>query len=170
MPSTVALLQARAAAKDEKGNEAPQQAPTSTPQADIVVVIPAEVASKRAAASAADELLLKAKKPKLSATMSTAQETPEEAGHEADNGDATDEKAAVSKQKLEKIKWKKLATQVLTQSEGCMKFSKLQKELRLTAQVSKALTAEADALIASRLKGSSQFVVKGKMVSMAAAI
>ena len=71
------------------------------------------------------------------------------------------------KQSLDKIKWKKLATLILKQSQGPVKLSKLQKQLRLAAQVHDNFAADANAAIESRLKGSSQFEVKGKSVMLA---
>ena len=68
---------------------------------------------------------------------------------------------------LKQVKWKKLAAQVLEASSGTVKLSKLQKRLRTMAQVDKSLSAEADAAILARLKGSSQFVISGKSVGLA---
>ena len=57
--------------------------------------------------------------------------------------------------------------QILKQHHKALKLSKLQKQLRLMAHVSSDMHADADMIIASRLKGSSQFVVKGKSISLA---
>lgn len=72
-------------------------------------------------------------------------------------------------QRLDKIKWKKLAAQVLKEHKGALKLSKLQRRLRLAAQVGDDRAADADAVIQSRLKGSSQFLLKGNSVLLAAA-
>ncbi len=122
--------------------------------------------SKRAADPTLDEATPKVKKQKGShAQQNTAEADVGGAGKLA-NGESVDNTSAPSKQKLDKIKWKKLAMQVLQDSNGSMKLSKLQKQLRTAAKVSEDVTA--DALIASRLNGSSQFVMKGKLVSLAA--
>ena len=89
----------------------------------------------------------------------------------ASSGDGTGEDTAalLREERLNKIKWKKLAMQVLKGHNGAVKLSKLQKQLRAAAQVSDDQAAIADAVIQSRLKGSSQFLMKGKSVQLASA-
>ena len=164
------MLQARAAAKEEKGADATQPSQSNPSQPEPVAVAPvdeipaAEVTTKRAAGAAADEAPHKVKKQKLSTAQPGTTET-------ATNQDAAElENApALSQKLLDKIKWKKLAVQLLKNSkDSSMKLSKLQKQLRLVAQVNDASTAAANALIESRLKGSTQFVMKGSLVCLAA--
>ncbi|DBA94274.1 hypothetical protein WJX77_002446 [Trebouxia sp. C0004] len=156
---------ARAAAKEEKGSEAAQQS-----QAETVPKVPADVviAMKRTADSNNEEPMVKLKKQKksrLQADTTQAANGQDEA--RLSNGYFADIAAAPTMQKLETIKWKKMALQALKGSRhNCMKLSKLQKQLRIAAKISDVLSADADALITSRLKGSSQFVMKGKMVSL----
>ena len=128
------------------------------------------------APAAADESSHKAKKHKASdASHNAAAQAGTAAGqNEAEDvavttGDGTAEAttAVLGDQGLTKIKWKKLAAQVLKQHKGALKLSKLQKELRLAAQVSDDHAADADAVIRSRLEGSSQFLFKGKSVQLA---
>lgn len=76
---------------------------------------------------------------------------------------------ATAKQRLDKIKWKKMAAQVLRDHNGTLKLSKLQQQLRVAAQVSDDHAAHADTLIQSRLNGSSQFLIKKKTVMLASA-
>ena len=159
----VVTLQARAAAKEETGREAAQQS-----QAETVSEVPAAVvtAMKRVADSNNGEPMVTVKKQKTS----TLQADTKQAANGQDeamftSSDSADIAAAPTMQKLETIKWKKLALQALKGSrDNCMKLSKLQKQLRVAANVSDVLSANADTVIASRLKSSSQFVVKGKMV------
>ncbi len=161
----VVMLQARAAAKEEKGSEAAQQS-----QAETVPEVPAAVvtAMKRTADSNNEEPTVKVKKQKKSGSQAdTKQAANGQDEARLPNGDSADIAAAPTMQKLETIKWKKMALQALKGSkESCMKLSKLQKQLRVAANVSDVMTADADTLIASRLKGSSQFVMKGKLVSL----
>ena len=161
----VMMLQARAAAKEEKGSEAAQQS-----QAETVSEVPA-AAMKRTADSNNEEPVVKVKKQK----KSRSQEDITQAANGQDearlsNGDSADIAAAPTLQKLETIKWKKMALQALKGRDSCMKLSKLQKQLRIAANVSDFLSADADTLIVSRLKGSSQFVMKGKMVSLGSTV
>ncbi len=161
----IVTLQARAAAKEEKGSEAAQQS-----QAETVSEVPAAVvtAMKRTADSNNEEpmvMVKKQKKSRLQADTKQAANGQDEA--RLSNGDSADIAAAPTTQKLETIKWKKMALQALKGSrDNCMKLSKLQKQLQIAANVSDVQSADADTLIASRLKGSSQFVRKGKMVSL----
>ena len=171
----VVTLQARAAAKEEKGSEAAQQSqaetvsqvPAGQPAAAVVVTV-----MKRTADSNNEEPMVtvkKQKKSRLQADTKQAANGPDEA--RLSNGDSTDIAAAPTMQKLETIKWKKMAVQALKGSrDNCTKLSKLQKQLRVAANVSDVLSADADTLIASRLKGSSQFVIKGKMVSLSSTV
>ena len=77
--------------------------------------------------------------------------------------------AAARKSVLEKFKWKKLAVQALQEHHGTLKLSKLQKQLRVAANLNDdLLVAHANAAIESRLKGSSQFVFTGKTITLAA--
>ena len=166
----IGMLQARAAAKEEKGADAAQPSQSNPSQPEPVAVVPvnvipvAEVTTKRAAGAAADEAPHKVKKQKLS----TAQPATTKTATDQDAAELEDMPALTQKQ-LDKIKWKKLAVQALKNSkDSSMKLSKLQKQLRLAAQVSDALTAAANASIESRLKGSTQFVMKGSLVCLAA--
>ena len=122
------------------------------------------VATKRAAGAAADEAPHKVKKQK----SSTAQPGTTESATDQDAAELED-MLALSQKQLDKIKWKKLAVEVLKSSkDSSMKLSKLQKQLCLAAHISDALTAGANALVESRLKSSSQFVMKGNLVCLAA--
>ncbi len=156
-------LQARAAAKEEKGSEAAQQS-----QAETVCEVPAAVvtAMKRTADFNNEEpMVKKQKKSRLEADVKQGANGQDEAV--LSNGDSADIAAAPTLQKLETIKWKKMALQALKGSrDNCMKLSKLQKQLQAAANVCDVQSADADTLIASRLQGSSQFVIKGKMVSL----
>ena len=125
---------------------------------------------------AVDESSHKSKKHKASDAPSTAVAPTAAARREAedlavsDSDDAgEDTTALLREQRLNKIKWKKLAAQVLKEHNGTLKLAKLQKQLRLAAQVSDDHAAAADAVIQSRLKGSSQFLMKGKSVLLASA-
>ena len=166
----VVMLQARAAAKEEKGSEAAQQSQAETVTDTVSAAI--VTAMKRTADSNNEEPMVtvkKQKKSRLQADTKQAANGPDEA--RLSNGDSTDIAAAPTMQKLETIKWKKMAVQALKGSrDNCTKLSKLQKQLRVAANVSDVLSADADTLIASRLKGSSQFVIKGKMVSLSSTV
>ena len=159
-------LQARAAAKEEKGSEAAQQSQAETVTDTVSAAI--VTAMKRTADSNNEEPMVtvkKQKKSRLQADTKQAANGQDEA--RLSNGDSADIAAAPTTQKLETIKWKKMALQALKGSrDNCMKLSKLQKQLQIAANVSDVQSADADTLIASRLKGSSQFVRKGKMVSL----
>ena len=124
---------------------------------------------------AVDESSHKAKKHKASDAPPTAV-APAAALSETEDlataeGDGTGEgiTALLRKERLNKIKWKKLAVKILKGHDGALKLSKLQKQLRLAAQVSDDEAVIADGVIQSRLKGSSQFHMQGKSVSLAAA-
>ncbi|DBA89675.1 TPA: hypothetical protein ACH3X2_004567 [Trebouxia sp. C0005] len=153
---------ARAAAKDDKGSEAAQQS-----QAETTSEVPAAVvtAMKRTADSNNEEPMVTVKKQKKSRLQ--ADTTQAANGARLSSGDSADIAAAPTMQRLESIKWKKMALQALKSSrDNCMRLSKLQKQLRVAANVSDVLSVDADTLIASRLQGSSQFVIQGKMVSL----
>lgn len=123
---------------------------------------------------AADESSHKAKKhkacdtPLAAAAVPLSSEAKDLAGANG-HGTGEDTTALLREQRLTHIKWKKLAAQVLKEHNGTLKLSKLQKQLRLAAQVSDDHAAVADAVIQSRLKGSSQFLMKGRSVLLASA-
>lgn len=123
---------------------------------------------------AAEESSHKAKKHKASDAPLTAAVVPPSSEAEdlaVTNSERTGEGtiALLREERLNKIKWKKLAAQVLKEHNGVLKLSKLQKQLRLATQVSDDEAAIADAEIQSRLKGSSQFLMKGRNVLLASA-
>lgn len=127
--------------------------------------------------AAADGSSRKVKKVKLSQGLVTGSAPATSADGSSQAADAAvsgrDDTSAASMgasartQSLDKIKWKKLALQLLKQSQGPVKLSKLQKQLRLAAQVHDDFAADANAMIDYRLKGSSQFEMKGKSVMLA---
>lgn len=175
------FVQARAASKDQKGSDATK----------VVHDVPQPAASaahglsngKRAPVTAmpaaADELSHKAKKHKASAaslgaatSASTVAVLSENEDLAVANGNGTAGEATTGldrEQRMDKVKWKKLAAQILKEHKGGLKLSKLQKQLRLAAHVGDDHAADADAIIQSRLKGSSQFLMKGKSVVLASA-
>lgn len=121
---------------------------------------------------AADESSHKAKKHRVSSAPLTAAAAQPPSSEAEDlsltKGDGTGGDTA-AEQRLSKIKWKKMAAQVLKEHSGTLKLSKLQQQLRFAAQVSDNHAALADALIQSRLSGSSQFLIKKKSVMLASA-
>lgn len=125
---------------------------------------------------AVNESSHKVKKHKASATPLTAVAPAATALSEAEDlaindSDSTPEDTAalLREERLNKIKWKKLAVQILKEHNGTLKLSKLQKQLRLAAQVSDDQAAMANKVIQSRLNSSSQFVIKGKSALLASA-
>lgn len=121
---------------------------------------------------AADESSHKAKKHRASDALLTAAAALPPSSEAEDlsvtKGDGT-RGDTTAEQRLNKIKWKKMAAQVLREHNGTLKLSKLQKQLRVAAQVSDIHAAAADALIQSLLNGSSQFLIKEKTVMLASA-
>ena len=82
---------------------------------------------------------------------------------------ATESRAVPSQQQtLDKVKWKKLAQKALREHNGAMTLSELQVAVSLAAHVPEQSTAEANALIAARVKSSSQFKVTKRTVSLVA--
>ena len=162
-------MQARAAAKDGKiGDGAPHPVGSTTLAESAAVVTVAVVTSKTAPNVGTDEGLPTAKKQKRGSAVCEQDDTAE--ANEDEGATLTNGQAALNPSfcvhNLEKVKWKKLANQVLVDNKGSMKLTKLQKQLRLAAKVSTDSAAVADALISARLIGSSQFVVKGKTVCL----
>lgn len=176
-------VQARAAAKDQKGSNAVSEITAASPQPASVILHATDLSShcgKRAAVEAVpvsvNESAHKAKKHKASdapltavATAAAAMNTAEDLVASSGDGTGEDTTALLREERLNKIKWKKLAIQVLKGHKGALKLSKLQKQLRLAAHVNDDQAAIADAVIQSRLKGSSQFLMKGKSVLLASA-
>lgn len=129
--------------------------------------------------AAADESSHKDKKNKASVVPLTAAvparaaavpSGSDDLGMANGNGAAAEATTVLSReQRLDKIKWKKLAAQILKEHKGVLKLSKLQRRLRLAAQVGDDRAADADAVIQSRLKSSSQFLLKGNSVLLATA-
>ena len=176
MHANANYMQARAAAKDLKGSVIPNQETPPVPQA--AETVSESLGEKRAAAAiasaAADELPPEAKRSRVSGASLNDPHVAYGSIKSADTAVANSDVVAVTAeqqelaiQKLQKIKWKKLAMQILKQHNKALKLSKLQKQLRLLAHVTRDMDADADVIIASRLKGSSQFTVKGKSVSLA---
>ena len=131
----IGMLQARAAAKEETSADAAQPSRLNSSQPEPVAVVPVDVipvVTKRAAGAAADEAPHKVKKQK----SSTAQPGTTESATGQDTAELED-MVALSQKQLDKIKWKQPVVQVLKNSkDSSMKLSKLQKQLRLAAQVS----------------------------------